>query len=86
MDFLLSRNVGCVCVLDISRAALNRAAARLGESARRVQWIEADVTGEWPVPTVDVWHDRTVFTSSRRTRAGNATARDSGKLFRMAAA
>ena len=61
MDFLLSRNVGCVCVLDISRAALDRAAARLGESARRVQWIEADVTGEWPVPAVNVWHDRAVF-------------------------
>lgn len=46
MDFLLSRNVGCVCVLDISRAALDRAAARIGE---------------WPVPTVDIWHDRAVF-------------------------
>jgi SAM-dependent methyltransferase len=61
VDFLLSRNVGCVCVLDISRAALDRAAARLGASAGRVQWIEGDVTGEWPVPAVDVWHDRAVF-------------------------
>ena len=24
-------------------------------------WIEADVTGEWDVPAVDMWHDRAVF-------------------------
>ena len=61
MDVLLSRHVGCVYVLDISRAALDRAAARLGEAAARVHWIEGDVTGDWPVPTVDIWHDRAVF-------------------------
>jgi hypothetical protein len=27
----------------------------------RVTWLEADVTGNWPVPRVDVWHDRAVF-------------------------
>jgi hypothetical protein len=26
-----------------------------------VRWIEADVTAAWPVPAVDVWHDRAVF-------------------------
>jgi hypothetical protein len=26
-----------------------------------VTWIEADVTDEWPVPAVDIWHDRAVF-------------------------
>ena len=61
MDFLVARNVGCICVLDISRAALDRAAARLGDAARRVQWIEGDVTGDWAVPSVDIWHDRAVF-------------------------
>ena len=62
VDFLLThRDAACVCVLDISAAALARAQARLGQSALRVQWIEADVTGEWPVPTVDIWHDRAVF-------------------------
>jgi hypothetical protein len=75
VDFLLSRNVGCLCVLDISRAALDRAAARLGDAARHVQWIEGDVTGDWAVPGVDVWHDRAVFhfltedASRRRYRA-----------------
>ena len=61
MDFVLSKGVGCVCVLDISAAALDKARARLGENARRVTWIEADVTGDWHVPLVDIWHDRAVF-------------------------
>ena len=61
MDFVLSQGTGCVCVLDISAAALQRARERLGENARRVNWIEADVTGEWHVPLVDIWHDRAVF-------------------------
>ena len=61
MDFVLSQGVGCVCVLDISAAALQRARERLGETSRRVNWIEADVTGDWHVPFVDIWHDRAVF-------------------------
>jgi SAM-dependent methyltransferase len=61
VDFVLSKGVGCVCVLDISGAALAKAQARLGENARRVTWIEADVTGDWHVPSVDIWHDRAVF-------------------------
>ena len=61
MDFILSKGVGCVCVLDISAAALQNARQRLGENARRVHWIEADVSGDWHVPLVDIWHDRAVF-------------------------
>lgn len=60
MDFILSQGVRCVCVLDIA-AALHNARERLGETARHVNWIEADVTGDWHVPLVDVWHDRAVF-------------------------
>ena len=48
-------------MLDVSGAALSRARARLGDQADRVRWIEADVTAEWAVPAVDVWHDRAVF-------------------------
>lgn len=48
-------------VLDISRAALERARTRLGSDAAGVNWIEADVTGEWVAPPVDIWHDRAVF-------------------------
>lgn len=61
MDALVARGVACVAVLDVSAAALARARARLGEQANRVRWIEADVTGPWTVPQVDVWHDRAVF-------------------------
>jgi SAM-dependent methyltransferase len=53
--------VTCVSVLDISSAALIRAQNRLGTDAKLINWIEADVTGDWPVPPVDVWHDRAVF-------------------------
>jgi len=61
VDYLLDRAVTCICVLDISGAALARAKQRLGPRQDRVRWIEADVTGEWAVPRVDIWHDRGVF-------------------------
>jgi ubiquinone/menaquinone biosynthesis C-methylase UbiE len=48
-------------VLDVSAAALARARTRLGPRAARVNWIEADVTGDWHVAPMDVWHDRAVF-------------------------
>lgn len=61
MDHLLARGLSCVAVLDISGAALARAQARLGVAQTRVAWIEADVTAEWSVPQVDIWHDRALF-------------------------
>lgn len=61
MDHLVSRGLTCVTVLDVSAAALSRARARLGARADRVRWIEADVTGPWTAPQVDIWHDRAVF-------------------------
>jgi SAM-dependent methyltransferase len=61
VDRLVERQVRAVFVLDVSGAALARAKARLGEGQARVTWIEADVTGDWNVPTVDIWHDRAVF-------------------------
>ena len=48
-------------VLDVSDATLERAKARLGTPQEHVTWIEAEVTGDWVVPTVDIWHDRAVF-------------------------
>jgi hypothetical protein len=50
-----------VIVLDISGAALERARTRLGPRRDLVTWIEADVTGDWSVAPVDIWHDRAVF-------------------------
>lgn len=59
VDHLIARGVHCVTVVDISGAALRRAAARLPGAP--VTWIEADVTGPWTAPPVDLWHDRAVF-------------------------
>ena len=61
VDRLVTRGLSCVSVLDLSVAALARAKARLGPSADRVRWIEADVTSRWFTDPVDVWHDRAVF-------------------------
>jgi len=59
VDHLVARGVRCVTILDISGAALRRAAERLPGAS--VTWIEADVTGSWTTPQVDLWHDRAVF-------------------------
>jgi SAM-dependent methyltransferase len=61
VDRLLERGLYRLFVLDVSGAALARAKTRLGEQKNRVTWIEADVTGEWDLPIVDIWHDRAVF-------------------------
>jgi ubiquinone/menaquinone biosynthesis C-methylase UbiE len=61
VDRLVDRELHSIFVLDVSGAALARAQERLGERQTRVRWIEADVTGEWNAPTVDIWHDRAVF-------------------------
>lgn len=59
MDHLVARGVRCVTVVDISRAALRRAAARLPGAP--VNWIEADLTESWSAPPADIWHDRAAF-------------------------
>ena len=60
-DALLAEGYRDLTVLDISQAALERTKARLGDLARMVTWIAADIT-EWrPMRTWDIWHDRAVF-------------------------
>jgi SAM-dependent methyltransferase len=49
-------------VVDISQAAIDLARNRLGDAARSIQWLRADVTeGKFPAHSYDVWHDRAVF-------------------------
>jgi SAM-dependent methyltransferase len=60
-DGLLERGFRHLAVLDISAAALDLAALRLGRRASEVQWIVADVTEWHPSRRFDVWHDRAVF-------------------------
>lgn len=61
VDALLSRGLTCLSVLDISTAALERARTRLGTAGEVPRWIGADVTGNWSIDPVDIWHDRAVF-------------------------
>ena len=61
VDALLARGFRCLAVLDVSPAALERSQRRLGNSASHVKWLAADVTGNWSLEAVDVWHDRAVY-------------------------
>ncbi|HEX7085758.1 MAG TPA: class I SAM-dependent methyltransferase [Vicinamibacterales bacterium] len=61
VDSLVARGMDCLAVLDVSGAALGRARSRLGASAFVPVWIEADVTGDWTLEPMDIWHDRAVF-------------------------
>lgn len=61
VDALAARGLECLAVLDVSEAALERAKTRLGPAAQTPIWIEADVTREWTLKPMDIWHDRAVF-------------------------
>lgn len=62
VDDLLDRGYENVTVLDVSRAALDAARARLGDRASAVEWICADVTSvRLPPGKYAFWHDRAVF-------------------------
>ena len=73
VDDLLHAGYRRLTVLDLSRSALAAAQARLGEEARHVTWLEADVTSvTLPSQAFDLWHDRAVFhflTSEREREA-----------------
>ncbi|MGL6078549.1 class I SAM-dependent methyltransferase [Methyloversatilis discipulorum] len=61
-DDLLARGYHDLTVLDLSAAALAAAQVRLGDDARRVSWVEADITAvDLPRQRYDLWHDRAVF-------------------------
>jgi len=61
VDFLLEKGFKNITVLDISRAALERAKKRLGDNAEKVTWIESDILDFKPIEKFDVWHDRAAF-------------------------
>jgi 2-polyprenyl-3-methyl-5-hydroxy-6-metoxy-1,4-benzoquinol methylase len=61
-DDLLLNGYEHITVLDISASALKTAQQRMGTSAKKITWIEADVTqAQLPYQFYDVWHDRAVF-------------------------
>lgn len=61
VDHLLDLGYTDITVLDISEAAINRAKLRLGEQAKKVKWMVADVATFSPSETYDFWHDRAAF-------------------------
>lgn len=59
---LLEHSFQNITVLDVSGTALHLAQQQLGERAKAVNWMEADITQvELPLDAYDVWHDRAVF-------------------------
>jgi SAM-dependent methyltransferase len=63
VDELVARGYTDITVLDLSRAAINRARHRLGDAAPgRVTWLEGDILeADLPREHFDIWHDRAVF-------------------------
>ena len=63
VDELVARGYTDITVLDLSRAAINRARHRLGDAATgRVTWLEGDILeADLPREEFDIWHDRAVF-------------------------
>jgi SAM-dependent methyltransferase len=61
VDHLLDLGYQDLTVLDISAAALEKTKKRLGDRARQVQWIVADIAQYQPTEAYDFWHDRAAF-------------------------
>ena len=62
VDDMLARNYWDITVLDISGPGLRVAQNRLGEKAKGVTWIEADIVeATLPCERFALWHDRAVF-------------------------
>lgn len=62
VDGLLEAGYRHLTVLDLAESALEASRVRLGERAKWVQWIAADITqAALPAAHYDVWHDRAVF-------------------------
>ena len=61
VDHLLEQGFENISVLDISEKALEKAKSRLGDKAKKVDWIVSDITEFVPNTTFDIWHDRATF-------------------------
>lgn len=61
VDRLLAAGYTELSALDISGRSLACARQRLGATAARIDWIEADITAFQPSHPYALWHDRAVF-------------------------
>ncbi|MGL3002040.1 class I SAM-dependent methyltransferase [Flavobacterium sp. RSSB_23] len=80
VDFLIEEGFENITVLDISAKAIEKAKARLGVNAEKVNWVVSDITEFEPNETFEVWHDRATFhflTSKEQIQKYMETARKS---------
>lgn len=80
VDFLIEEGFENITVLDISAKAIEKAKARLGVNAEKVNWIVSDITEFETNETFEVWHDRATFhflTSEEQIQKYMETARKS---------
>ena len=61
VDYLLEEGFENITVLDISAKALEKTKQRLGDKAKKINWIVSEITEYKPRTTFDVWHDRATF-------------------------
>jgi hypothetical protein len=61
VDAVIARRFRDVTVLDVSAAGMQYARWRLGEAARQVDWVVADLLTWRPGRRYQAWHDRAVF-------------------------
>lgn len=61
VDHLLELGYSNITILDISEIAISKAKSRLGNKAKQVNWIVADVLEFKTDIKFDCWHDRAAF-------------------------
>ncbi|MCZ2223594.1 MAG: nodulation S family protein [Chitinophagales bacterium] len=61
VDYLIDNNYQNITVLDISEAAIERVKKRLGNNAKKVNWIVSDIVQFNTTEKFDFWHDRAAF-------------------------
>ena len=84
VDYLLEEGFENITVLDISAKALEKVQERLGNKAKKINWVVSDITEFKPDTTFDVWHDRATFhflTTTEQVEKYLNTARKSVKGY-----
>jgi 2-polyprenyl-3-methyl-5-hydroxy-6-metoxy-1,4-benzoquinol methylase len=61
VDHLIEMGYSNITVLDISAEAINKAKNRLGEKAKKVNWVVTDILDFKSKVQFDCWHDRAAF-------------------------
>ncbi len=61
VDCLINEGYENITVLDISEKALDKVKERLGEKAKKINWVVSDITEFNPEAKYAVWHDRATF-------------------------